>query len=95
MESGFSPLLANAFGTRGLETANKMNEILKNSYKQCSLIYNPETSNFTILNSKNIKIQDLQNIFSEITNNSDYLWKPKICNSEEDKIVKFSHGLIK
>lgn len=74
------------FGLYGQETALHMAEDVK-TYLNCELIYDAVTKKFTILNSREISLENIQKVFQR---SSKGYWKPEIegfVDSEGNKIV--------
>lgn len=83
------------YGLSGQHAAQQMAEAVETSFKgKCHLVYNEETKIFTILNSSEISIETIQQIFSKYK--YDY-WKPnveKLTDSEGNKTAKLIFNLF-
>ncbi|CDZ79603.1 bifunctional 3-demethylubiquinone-9 3-methyltransferase/ 2-octaprenyl-6-hydroxy phenol methylase [Candidatus Rubidus massiliensis] len=76
------------FGVSGQQTARQMAEAIEKSFKdKCELIYNEVTKKFTILSSREISVETIQEVFSKYKYDG---WQPEVENltdSEGNKIV--------
>jgi 2-polyprenyl-3-methyl-5-hydroxy-6-metoxy-1,4-benzoquinol methylase len=77
------------FGVSGQQTVRQMAEAIEKPFKgKCELIYNEVTKKFTILNSSEVSIETIQDIFSKHKYDG---WQPEVeslADSEGNKIAK-------
>lgn len=83
-----SPQFSKDFGPNGEQTAKKMLEIIKKNFGKCQLVYAEDAKTFVILNSKEISLEAIQQVFSE---HSYTIWQPEVGrepDSQGNKTVK-------
>lgn len=83
----FDPSQVIGFGIAGQQTASYMAEAIESSFKgKSSLIYNQQTKTFTVLNSKEIDVESIQQVFSKYKYDG---WEPKVESfPNRDKTIK-------